>query len=192
MDMVDPNKENIVRRAWIWGVSGALTLLATYFLTLTLSNSLLHAFEELKVIGVWIAILAAGFGIQTGLFVYARRSLKVKATTQAAASMAASGGVSATAMVACCMHHLAEFLPILGVSAASLFLIKYQTFFLAVGVASNLVGITVMLRLIQKQELYEAGHGVLGRLLKPDMNIVLALNTTLGIITAGIILIRTL
>lgn len=54
------------------------------------------------------------------------------------------------------------------------------------------MGITVMLRLIQRQELYEMGHGILGRLLTIDMNRALAVNTTLGILIAGIILIRTL
>ena len=95
-------------------------------------------------------------------------------------------------MVACCMHHITDILPILGVSAASLFFIKYQSFFLAIGVASNLVGITVMLRLIQKQELYEADHGILGRLLKFDMNRVFIINTLLGITLAAITFITTI
>jgi hypothetical protein len=183
--MANTYKNNIVRRSYLWGVSGSVFLLAIYFVTLTLSNSFAHALEELKALGVWIALLTIGFGIQTGLFVYVRRSLKARANAQATASMAAAGGMSATAMVACCMHHLTDILPILGVSAASLFLIKYQSFFLAIGVGSNLVGITVMLRLIQRQELYEPDHGILGRLLKFDMNRALFINALVGIILAA-------
>jgi hypothetical protein len=133
-----------------------------------------------------------GFGIQTGLFAYVRGSLKARATAQATASMAAAGGMSATSMVACCMHHIADFLPILGISAASLFLIKYQLVFLAIGVASNLVGITIMLGLIQKQELYEVDHGVLGKLLKLDMKRALVVNTLLGVTLAAITLMNTI
>ncbi len=184
-------KNNIVKKSYLWGVSGAVFLLAVYFLTLTISNSLVHAIEELKVLGIWIVLLTAGFGMQTGLFVYVRGSLKARAAAQATATMAAAGGTSATAMVACCMHYLTNILPILGISAVSLFLIKYQSFFLAIGVASNLVGITVMLRLIQKQELYEVGHGVLGRLLKFDMNRAFIINMLLGIILAATTLILT-
>jgi hypothetical protein len=106
--------------------------------------------------------------------------------------MAAAGGMSTTAMVACCMHHLTEILPILGVSAASFFLIKYQSFFLAIGVGSNLIGITIMLRLIQKQELYEPDHGILGGVLKFDMNRALYINALLGILLAATILIGTI
>ncbi len=184
-------KNNIVRRSYLWGVSGSAFLLGIYFLTLTLSNSLLHAIEELKVLGIWIALLSVGFGIQTGLFVYVRGALKARSTAQATATMAATGGMSATAMVACCMHYLTTILPILGVSAVSVFLIKYQTSFLAIGVASNLVGITYMLRLIQKQELYEVGYGILGRLLRFDMNRAFIINTLLGFTLAAITFIRT-
>jgi hypothetical protein len=90
------------------------------------------------------------------------------------------------------MHYLTNILPILGISAVSLFLIKHQSFFLAIGVASNLVGITVMLRLIQKHELYEVGHGVLGRLLKFDMNRAVIINTLIGITLAATTLIRSI
>ena len=190
--MAQAFKNNIVRRSHLWGVSGSVFLLAVFFLTLTLSNSLLHAIEELKVLGIWIALLVVGFGIQTGLFAYVRGSIKARAAAQATTSMAATGGMSATAMVACCMHHVADILPILGISAASLFFIKYQSFFLAIGVASNLFGITLMLRLIQKQELFEADQGILGKLLKLDMNRVLFVNTLVGVTLAAITLIGTI
>ena len=188
---MEANHNKIVMRSYLWGVTGSVFLLAIYFLILTISNSLVHAVEELKVLGAWIAALTLGFGIQAGLFAYVRASLKAKATAQATASMAASGGMSTTAMVACCMHHLTDILPILGVSAASLFLIKYQSFFLAFGVASNIIGITVMLRLIQKQELYEAGHGALGKLMKLNMNRVFVVNTLLGLVLMAVTFIRT-
>ena len=190
--MAQAFKSNAVRRSYLWGISASLFLLAVYFLTLTISNSLLHAIEELKVLGVWIALLTVGFGIQTGLFVYVRGALKARATAQATASMAATGSMSATTMVACCMHHVADILPILGISAASLLFIKYQSFFLAIGVASNLLGITLMLRLIQKQELFEVDQGILGKLLKLDMNRVFVVNTLVGVTLAAITLIGTI
>ncbi len=176
----------------LWGISGSAVLVTIYFLILILSNSLQHALDELKIIGIWIALLTAGFGIQAGLFAYIRKAIKARAASQATASVAAAGGISTTAMVACCMHHLTEILPILGISAAAIFLAQYQSFFLAVGVASNLVGITIMLRLIQREELYEPGHGILGNLMHFDMDYALAASTLIGMAFAGITLITVL
>lgn len=187
-----PHGNAIRRRSFLWGTSGALLLLAVYFLTLTLSNALSHALEELRVYGVWIGLLTVGFGLQVGLFAYVRASLKKRGAARAAASMAASGGASATAMVACCLHHLTDILPILGLGAASLFLVRYQTFFLAVGVGSNLVGVTLMLRLIQKHDLYEPGHGILGRILRWNMDRALAISTVLGIALPAVTLLGSL
>ena len=48
------------------------------------------------------------------------------------------------AMVACCAHHVADALPILGLTAAATFLANYKTAFLAAGLATNLIGISVM------------------------------------------------
>lgn len=43
------------------------------------------------------------------------------------ASVATSGGVSAGSMAACCAHHLADFLPLLGLSGLAAYLASYQT-----------------------------------------------------------------
>ena len=52
---------------------------------------------------------------------------------------------SGMAMVACCAHHAVELFPILGLSAAALFLSDYQEQFLIFGVVANLMGILMML-----------------------------------------------
>lgn len=184
--------DNIVGRSVLWGSAGASALLGLYFLVLTLSDSLGHALEELRSLGVWIFFLTAGFGVQTGLFTYVRGSLRARASRQAATSMTAAGGMSATAMVACCLHHITDVLPIIGASAASLFLIRYQSVFLAAGVSSNLVGIAMMLRLIQRQDLYEPGHGLLGRLLWLNMDMGLAASVLTGVMITGITLALTI
>jgi hypothetical protein len=84
--------------------------------------------------------------------------------------MAAAGGISTTSMVACCAHHVTDILPILGVSAAVVFLNQFQDLFLTVGVLSNLIGISLMLRIIQKHSLYESRQRIFSSLMKVDMN----------------------
>jgi hypothetical protein len=179
-----------VRKAAIWGLAGSTFLLSVYFLILTLSNSLAHALEELRIIGGWIGLMVMGFGIQTGLFSYIRSSVKNRAGVNTSASIAASGGMSTTAMVACCMHHITDLVPILGISAAALFLTQYQTAFLAAGVASNFVGVVMMLRVIQKNSLYDSDGGILRHLMKFNMSYGLIITALLGISLVLITVIR--
>ncbi len=102
----------------------------------------------------WILILVTGFGIQLGLYSYVRFNIRTKATG-ATAEIAAAGGISTGSMIACCAHHITDVLPIIGLSAAAVFLAKYQLPFILLGIFSNLVGITMMLHIIQKHALYQ-------------------------------------
>ena len=131
------------------GFIAGLSLLFLYFLILSLANSFSHAVSQFSEMWYWILILAVGFGAQVGLYTFIREKLK----TAPGKVLAASGGISTGSMVACCLHHLADVLPLMGLAAAALFLIKYQIFFLIIGILSNLIGIIIMLEIIQKNNL---------------------------------------
>lgn len=120
----------------IAGAAASIAMFLVYFSILSILQSPAHAIEQFAGLWYWMVPLIIGFGIQVGLFTKLRKSGEC---------VAATGGVSVTSMAACCAHHVADILPFLGLSAAALFLSKYQTFFLAVGVASNLTGTTFML-----------------------------------------------
>jgi hypothetical protein len=68
----------------------------------------------------------------------------------AAASTVAGGGMSTAAMVACCAHHVADVLPVLGLSAAAAFLARWKLPFLGIGLSTNVVGILLMLRALRQ------------------------------------------
>ncbi|MCL7412989.1 MAG: hypothetical protein M8353_05140, partial [ANME-2 cluster archaeon] len=138
-----------MKKPAIFGIFGGLALLFVYFAILAIANSPAHALEQFREMWYWILLLAAGFGVQAGLYTHIRIAHKRASTT----SVAASGGMSTVSMAACCAHHLTDVLPLLGLSAAALFLVKYQTFFILAGVFSNFMGITVMLRVIQDSRL---------------------------------------
>lgn len=109
----------------------------------------------------WYVIpIILGFGVQAALYSILRFRLfiPVTSTGHAGSMMGASGGTSATAMVACCIHHVTDVLPILGLSAATSFLTRYQRPFMLVGLAMNLVGIGVMLFVLycERQKLQPA------------------------------------
>jgi hypothetical protein len=65
--------------------------------------------------------------------------------------MGTSGGTSVTAMVACCLHHVTDVLPILGVSAAATFLTRYQRPFMLFGLGTEIVGIVIMLIVLYRE-----------------------------------------
>jgi hypothetical protein len=66
--------------------------------------------------------------------------------------MGAGAGTSTAAMVACCAHHVAELLPLLGLSAAASFLAAYKIPFMLIGLAMNGIGIVVVWRAIRKEQ----------------------------------------
>ena len=102
----------------------------------------------------WYVIpIILGFGIQAALYSILRFRLfiPVTSTGHAGSMIGASGGTSATAMVACCIHHVTDVLPILGLSAAASFLTRYQRPFMLIGLAMNLIGISVMLFVLYRE-----------------------------------------
>ena len=138
------------------GAIGAVGLFGLYLLVLTLAESFSHALAQLAEMWYWIALLVSGFGIQLGLYFFIRMNLRKK-SGGSTAEVVATGGISTGAMIACCAHHLTEVLPLLGLSAAALFLAKYQLPFIHLGIFSNLVGIVMMLSFLQKHGLQPVG-----------------------------------
>lgn len=126
------------------GLLASGLLLAFYFVVSSLLGGVSFALDNFVKLWYWMTPLVVGFGVQIGMFFYVKDEMHRKATTQAAAST----GMSATSMVACCAHHIADIAPFLGISALGLFLTKYQSTFLLAGIFSNMLGITYMYSLI--------------------------------------------
>jgi YHS domain-containing protein len=130
-----------------FGLLAVLGLLTFYLGIITLAQGWAHAIEQLADDRNFIGAIALGFGTQIGLFTYLR-GLHAHA---AAGGVAASTGTSATAMLACCAHHLADILPIVGLSGAAIFLNAYKTPLLWLGILMNLIGIVYLLRKVRQQ-----------------------------------------
>lgn len=141
-----------MKRHILTGVGAAVLLIIIYLGIITWAEGLAHSLEQTARLWYWVLALAVGFGIQVGLFSFVRQGLRERRAS-ATASVAASGGISAGSMAACCAHHLTDILPILGLSGLSAFFASYQTLFIVIGVLSNIVGITIMLEVIQRHGL---------------------------------------
>ena len=149
-----------------FGILGFFFLLGLYFFIMILFNPFSIALGQFYSMWYWFILLAAGFGFQIGLFAFVRQELHSR---QNIAAMAACGGVSTTTMVACCLHHVSDVAPLLGLSAAIVFFAQYQVFFIIIGILSNLVGATMMLKIVQKENLVKKKRGFWS-ILKLDMD----------------------
>ncbi|OGC77895.1 MAG: hypothetical protein A2Z27_03160 [candidate division Zixibacteria bacterium RBG_16_50_21] len=135
------------------GLAGALLLTGLYFGIVSWAESPQHAAELFWEDRLIVLPIILGFGVQAGLYTILKKGLFVPtAIVGSSGPMMGAGGTTSTiAMVACCAHHVADVLPILGLTAAATFLAQYRTAFMLVGLAMNLVGITVMLFILNKE-----------------------------------------
>jgi len=152
-----------VKKSILAGFLASLSLIAFYFaVMLFFTRSLSVALSQIEDLFFWFALLVAGFGAQFGLFIHLKNLVKVspgmvarRDSSQVERGMiSANTGMSSVSMVVCCAHHLTDVLPIFGLAGLSLFLTRYQTWFLGVGIASNFIGIIYLLRQIKKHGNY--------------------------------------
>lgn len=132
---------------------GSSFIAGIYFSVLTWAQGWEYASRQFElniwyVLPIWIA-----FGIQAALYSVLRFRLFISATSTGytGAMMGTSGGTSVTAMVACCLHHVTDVLPILGLSAAATFLARYQRPFMLIGLGTEIIGIFVMLVVLYRE-----------------------------------------
>ncbi len=127
------------------GLMAAALLLAAYVGVVTWAQGAEHARELLWADRYFVAGVVAGFGTQIGLFVWLRRAAG-RARARGAAGLSAAGtGTSSAAMVACCAHHVTDALPLVGLSAAAVFLTEYRSVLMALGLATNAAGVALLL-----------------------------------------------
>ena len=130
------------------GLAGAAALLGLYLGIISLAQGVDHAFEQLATDAIFVGLIAVGFGTQVALFVDLRAFDR---RHRAAAAVTAAGtGTSVAAMLACCAHHLVDLLPLVGLSAAAVFLNAYKTPLFLVGIGMNVIGIVVIARQLQR------------------------------------------
>ncbi len=119
-----------------------LTLLGVYFLVLTALSGWEFTVSQFFDFWYFIVSLAAGFGIQLGLYSYLRSA--VHRMDMSGKVVAVSGTTSTAAMISCCAHYLTNILPVLGAAGLLALVAQYQIELLWFGLACNLAGIYYM------------------------------------------------
>jgi hypothetical protein len=156
-------RKSIVKRYLIPFVAfllGSILIAGVYFGILTWAQGRDYASSQFLLNRWYVVPIWVGFGIQAALYSILRFRLFIPtastshtgaAMTPFAGVMGANGATSTTAMVACCLHHIADVLPVLGLSAAATFLTRYQRPFMLVGLGMNIIGIIVMLVVLYRE-----------------------------------------
>jgi len=130
-----------------FGLAGIVTLGGLYFGLMSWAEGF-QAARGLFWYDRWFVIpIIIGFGVQAALYVILKFRLFIPnaVTGASGALMGASGGTSSVAMLACCVHHITDVLPILGLTAATTFLARYRHQFMWAGLGMTIVGIAMML-----------------------------------------------
>jgi len=141
-------------RAYLFGLTASLAIIGIYLGMNTLTADWYFARVQFGEYRWWIIALAIGLGVQVTLFTLFRVNLRGHQLKGVKSSLAASGGVSTAAMMACCSHYLATVIPALGIpflsASAVASLAEYQVYFFLAGVISCLFGIGLMLRMMKQ------------------------------------------
>lgn len=161
------------------GVLGAIFLTGVYLGIVSLAESPKHALDLFWQDRAFVIPIILGFGTQVGLYTLLKKGLYVPMRVPAAgaagassspartdarpdgafgATTAAGGGMSTMAMVACCAHHVADLLPLVGMTAAATFLANWKIPFMIVGLLTNLIGIAIMLREVFRARRHAIAH----------------------------------
>ncbi len=138
--------ESLRDKRVVYGTLASLLLLGFYVEINYLTGGFEAVYWNLRNYIEYIAIIDFGFGIQVALFTHIRqygRSCNALAGTS----------VTGSSMVACCLHHVTDFIPFIGVGAG-LFLSQLTEIFFMIGAASSIVGVAWMLSVIQKNRVY--------------------------------------
>ena len=135
------------------GLVGMIFLTGVYFTIVSLAESPDHALRLFWSDRAIVLPIVIGFGIQVALYTILKKRLYLPVASTGAGGplVGASGATSTVAMVACCLHHAVDVLPIVGLTAAATFLAQYRTAFMLVGLGTTLSGIAVMLVILFRE-----------------------------------------
>ena len=131
-------------------------LLGIYFVILAAVSGWEFAGSQFLEFWYFVISLAAGFGIQIGLYSYLRKA--VQSMDMSGKVVAVSGTTSTAAMISCCAHYLTNILPVVGAAGAIALVAQYQVELFWFGLAANLAGIVYMgKRIVRFSQVHHTG-----------------------------------
>ncbi len=129
----------VIIRPAQFGAGAFVSLLAIYFGVVGLISGVDFTLEQFEKFWYFFVLLALGFGIQVGLFIYLRQLVGQHGASGKV--VAVTGTTSTATMISCCAHYLVNILPVLGVTGFLSIVAEYQIELFWLGLVFNLAGI---------------------------------------------------
>ena len=154
------NVRSHLKNPFVFGAStGILVILFNISVASIAEGSLEKGYQVFLTNGIFIYLIPLAVSIQMGLFRYHRNITTGNIGGSEKMGMAGSATSSLT-MVACCMHHVSDLLPTVGlILAASSFLIRYKDAIIIIGLIANIIGSAYIARAILKDRAIIAEAG---------------------------------
>ena len=127
-------------KPFLYGVAAGGILLGAYFAILSAVSGWSFAQDQFSAFWYYTVSLSVGFGVQIGLYAYARERMR----EMHGGVLGVTGTTSTAAMVSCCTHYLAKLLPVLGIAGVVTFVAQYQVELFWVGLLFNIAGIAYL------------------------------------------------
>lgn len=108
------------------------------------SGSVDHLVDQVRQDWPYLALIITGFGVQVALLAELRHRRALHHGEAMAGG--AGAGASTIGMIACCAHHLADLLPLVGAVGIAGFLTDQRIPVMLLGIAINAVGVFVTAR----------------------------------------------
>lgn len=131
-------------------LAAVASLLFLYFAIVTAVSGFKFALSQFFSYWYFLISLAAGFGIQIGLYSYLKQLVENSNMVAGRKTVAVTGTTSALAMISCCAHYLVNIAPILGIAGILAIVSQYQIKIFWVGLAFNMFGIAFIGNRIRK------------------------------------------
>lgn len=133
----------MTRRSVRWGATASASLAAFYVATLVVSAGWQHLADQARTDWWLLVPIIVAFGAQVALTVELRHRHRAH---HLASTTGAGTGASAVGMVACCAHHVADIVPLIGAAGIAGFLFDWRIPLMAAGLAVNLVAVAIAAR----------------------------------------------
>ena len=152
--------KNLLKNPFVFGAgTGILVILFNISIASLAEGSIDKGYQVFLTNGIFIYLIPLAVSIQMGLFRYHRNITTGNIGGSEKMGMAGSATSSLT-MVACCMHHVSDLLPTVGlILAASSFLIRYKDAIIIIGLIANIIGSAYIARAILKDRAIIAEAG---------------------------------